>query len=219
MYQRYNKKLKYVLNNTEYYEFLSKFRGSLIFRGKSSLSFKLLDKIFLFYKKKFGIETDYLFKRAITNLMPYIGFRNVRLGKKTHYVPLLLKKHRRFKLLNEWLLKSNKNKSNVRGLKINDVCKMFYDALFNKGPIFDLKAEHFKKAMSSRYLLRSLFKSKKGKYSVKKLFKSAKKNQVKYIYTNATIKKLLHSLLFLNFYRTKKIRKFNSILRRGLKYV
>jgi ribosomal protein S7 len=101
MYQRYNNKIKYVLNDTEYYEFLSKFRGSLIFRGKSSLSYKLLDKIFFFYKETFGIETDYLFRKAITNLMPFIGYRDIRLGKKTHHVPLLLKKHRRFKLLNE----------------------------------------------------------------------------------------------------------------------
>jgi len=101
MYQRSNKKIKYVLNDSEYYEFLSKFRGYLISRGKSSLSYKLLDKIFFFYKKKFGIETDYLFKRAITNLTPFVGYRSIRLGKKTHYVPLLLKQHRRFKLLNE----------------------------------------------------------------------------------------------------------------------
>jgi len=218
MYQRYNNKIKYVLNDKEYYEFLSKFRGSLIFRGKSSLSYKLLDKIFFSYKETFGIETDYLFKKAVINLMPFIGHRSVKLGKKIHYVPMLLKKHRRFKLLFGWLLKSNKNKSNVRGFKINDVCKMFYDALFSTGPIFDLKSEHYKKSMSSRHLLRTLNKSKKGKYNVRKIIKSKKEDKLDYVYTNATIKRLLHSLLFLNFYSTKKIRKFNASLRRGLKY-
>jgi ribosomal protein S7 len=99
MYQKKGKKINYVIDDKEYYEFLSKFRGCLLFRGKSSLSFKLLDNIFFYFKKTFGLEPDYLFKRSIAELMPFLSYRNIRLGKKYYPVPFVLKKHRRFMLL------------------------------------------------------------------------------------------------------------------------
>ena len=45
---------KQELNNREFLTFLQKFRGSMIFRGKNSLSYKLFDAIRIRFKKVIG---------------------------------------------------------------------------------------------------------------------------------------------------------------------
>jgi len=53
MYKKINdKKVISYLDDTDFNLFVSKFRGSLIFKGKSSFSYKLFDNILLFLKKK-----------------------------------------------------------------------------------------------------------------------------------------------------------------------
>jgi len=44
---------KQEFNNREFLTFLKKFRGSMIFRGKNSLSYKLFDAIRIRFKKAF----------------------------------------------------------------------------------------------------------------------------------------------------------------------
>jgi len=153
-YKRKNKALAYSFTNKEYSEFLSRLRGCLIFRGKSSLSYKWMDKIFFKFKRTFGINTDFLFRKVLKNLIPFIGYRKVKMGKKVNPLPILLRKSKRQIILMNWLLKDTKNKSNVRGYKFKDLWENLYDGIYSKGAITDKKDDYFDKSLDFLYLLK-----------------------------------------------------------------
>jgi hypothetical protein len=116
------------------------------------------------------------------------------------------------------LLRLTKNKTNVRGLKIDDVCKIFYDALFKHGPIFDVKTEHFEKSLDSRHLLTKQVRKTKGKLSYKKIVSNLKRKQASYVYLNRSMEKLLDSMFFFKS-RHKRYKNLISSFRDQLKYV
>ena len=141
-----------------YLLFLRKFRGTMIYRGRSSLSYKLWDKIFsnlkIFMKKQKKYQrVDLALKRAVFNLIPILSTANVKRGKKVQVVPVLLKQHRRIVLINKWLLSNQKNKSNVRGINIDLISQLIIDAIRKKGNAYSQKLENSKKAYNSRYIL------------------------------------------------------------------
>jgi ribosomal protein S7 len=141
-----------------YLLFLRKFRGSMIYRGRSSLSYKLWDKIwknlkiFMQKQKKYQ-RVDLAFKRAVFNLIPILSTANVKRGKKVQVIPVLLKQHRRIVLINKWLLSNQKNKSNVRGINIDLISQLIIDAIRKKGNAYSQKVENSKKSYNSRYIL------------------------------------------------------------------
>lgn len=49
---------KQEFNRREFLTFVRKFRGSMIFRGKNSLSYKLFDSIRIRFKKAFRIDKN-----------------------------------------------------------------------------------------------------------------------------------------------------------------
>jgi ribosomal protein S7 len=106
---------KQEFNNREFLTFLKKFRGSMIFRGKNSLSYKLFDAIMIRFKKAFRyskkskkkskkrrrIDLHAAFRKAISNLIPILGISNVKRGRKVEAVPVLLKLRKRIVLINK----------------------------------------------------------------------------------------------------------------------
>ena len=197
-FKRNRKELMYSFSGKEYTEFLSRFRGSLIFRGKSSFSYKWMDKIFLKFKKTFGINTDFLFKKALRNLVPFVGYKKVKMGKKVYPLPILLHKKKRHMLLINWLLKDVKNKSNVRGYRFKDVWENLYDSLYNKGSIIEKKGDYLDKSLEFLYLFRRRRWRRKGKtLHIKNKFK------LKRYHWNNVIE---------NFYRKNKIALSNNPL-------
>lgn len=149
---------KQKFNNKEYLFFLRKFRGSMISKGKGSLSYKLYDSIRIYFKKilkgnKLNLDPDRVFKLAISNLIPILGIANVKRGRRIETVPVLLKLRKRIVLLNKWLISSQKNKSNVRGIKMNDVSRLLLLSLKGKGNVYDQKMENLKRVYSARHIL------------------------------------------------------------------
>jgi len=92
-------------------------------------------------------------KAGISNLIPVLGTSNVRRGRKVQTVPALLKFRKRVVLINKWLISNQKNKSNVRGIKINDVSRLIALSLIDKGSAYDQKMDNLKRAYAAKHIL------------------------------------------------------------------
>src|ERR1700754_2386804 len=93
-------------NNKEYLLFLRKFRGSMLSKGRRSFSYKLYDRIRIYFKKMLKedyshLDPDKVIKFAISNLIPVLGTANVRRGRRVETVPVLLKLRKRIVLMNK----------------------------------------------------------------------------------------------------------------------
>jgi len=171
---------KQKFNNKEYLLFLRKFRGSMISKGNRSISYKLYDSIRMFLKKAFKgktekyVDIDGVFKFAISNLIPVLGVSNVKRGRKIVTIPILLKLRKRIVLMNKWLISNQKNKSNVRGIKINEVSRLILHSIFNKGNIYEQKIENLKRAYVARHILLKM----SGKKTNKRAFKHLQKQVI-----------------------------------------
>jgi len=150
--RKFLQNFKEKFNNQEYLIFLKKFRGSMISKGKRSFSYKLFDKLRIYFKKvirilnekqkkknKRKLEYHSFLKGGISNLIPVLGTSNVRRGRKVQTVPALLKFRKRVVLINKWLISNQKNKSNVRGIKMSEVSRLIALSLINKGNAYDQK--------------------------------------------------------------------------------
>jgi len=213
---------KQEFNDREFLTFLKKFRGSMVFRGKSSFSYKLYDRINLIFKKsslKKKVNPEAVFRYAISNLIPVVGISNIKRGRKVETVPVLLKLRKRIVLINKWLISSQKNKSNVRGIKVNDVARLILLAASLKGNAYDQKMDYTKKVYSSRHVLlkmggrrnkrnfkryqKTVLKELEAKYGVLK-----KKKPLETV--AASIEKLFDTFIFLKYKR--KYRRIKRVI-------
>ena len=97
---------KQKFSKREYVIFLKKFRGSMISKGKRSLSYKFYDYIRVYFKKVLkknnsNLDPDLIFKKAISKLIPVLGTSNVKRGRRIETVPVLLKLRKRIVLMNK----------------------------------------------------------------------------------------------------------------------
>lgn len=228
---------KQKFNNQEYLTFLKKFRGSMISRGRRSFSYKLFDDIRIYFKrvlKEQNLDFNVILRVAISNLIPILGTSNVRRGRKIQTVPSLLKFRKRVVLINKWLISNQKNRSNVRGIKINDVSRLIALSLFNKGSAYDQKIDSLKKAYSAKHILLRMGKRHVNKRAFKKLQKKVLRNLEKkhgIVNTNTSTKvvkpetlvesigTLFNLIIFLKYKRKyKKVRIIANNFRRLLVY-
>jgi len=161
-------------NNQEYLIFLKKFRGSMISRGKRSFSYKLFDGIRIYFKKilkEQNLDFNLILRKSISNLIPILGVSNVRRGRKVQTVPALLKFRKRVVLINKWLIKNQKNRSNVRGIKVKDVSRLIALALFSKGGAYDQKIDILKRAYAAKHILLRMGGRRVNKRAFKRLQK------------------------------------------------
>ena len=141
------------LKNSEFEFFLSKFYGGLISRGRKSYAVRQFDKILVNLKKKFKKDPFNNLNKIANNLVPVLLSKQKRVGKVYHSVPKIALGNRRFVVMLSWIIKKQKNKSNVLGLKIDDVSRHLIDAVNNRGLLFNLKKQHLSMSLSGKHLL------------------------------------------------------------------
>jgi len=171
-------KSKYILGlkNNEFELFLSKFYGTLTSRGRKSFAIKLFNKILLNFKNKFDKDPFIELYKATNNLVPLLTSTQKKIGKVYHSVPKLASGNRRFVIMLSWIIKKQKSKSNVLGIKIDDISRHLIDAVNNKGVLVNLKKQQLSVALAGKHLLhinkrRSFYKRKlKRKKKLKKFF-------------------------------------------------
>lgn len=151
------------LNDFEFEFFLSKFYGTLISKGKKGHAIKLFNKILVNFKNKFKKDPFIELRKAIDNLIPILISTQKRIGKVYQAVPRLAIGNKRFVIMLSWIIKKQKGKTNVIGLKIDDVSKYLIDAVDNKGVLINLKKQNLSMALANKHLLyanrrRSYFK-------------------------------------------------------------
>jgi len=231
--KRFMQVFKQKFNNKEYLLFLRKFRGSMIFKGNRSRSYKLYDYIKIYFKKilkkKYRhIDPDYVFKAAISNLIPVLSTANVRRGRRIETVPVLLKLRKRIVLMNKWLISSQKNKSNVRGIKIKDVSRLIALLLSDKGNAYDQKMENMKRVFSARHILLKMGGRRLNKRAFRRLQdkileelkqKHGLDNNSKNEILVESIPKLFNLMIFLKYKRKyRRVKIMTKLLRLYLLY-
>jgi len=189
--KEYTKSGKYnfvlALKKNEFNYFLNKFYGSLISRGKKSFAIKQFNFILMKFKERFRSDPFIELHKSINNLIPILSSTQKKIGKIYHAVPSLAIGKRRFVIIINWILKKQKNKTNVRGVDIKDVSRNLIDAVLKKGLLIKLKRQHLASSLSGKHLLymnkrRSFVNLKKYKRTsfkslVKKGFKYEKKRR------------------------------------------
>jgi len=191
--KEYTKSGKYnfvlALKKNEFNYFLNKFYGSLISRGKKSFAIKQFNAILIKFKERFRSDPFVELHKSINNLIPILSSTQRKIGKIYHAVPSLAVGKRRFVIIINWILRKQKNKTNVRGVDIKDVSRNLIDAVLKKGLLIRLKRQHLASSLSGKHLLymnkrRSFINLKKYKRtSFKSLLKkdlNMKKNVVFY---------------------------------------
>lgn len=155
--KKYTKFGKYnfilALKKDEFNFFLNKFFGSLISRGKKGLAIKLFNKIIFNFKTKFKSDPFIELHKALNNLIPILSSTQKKMGKIYHAVPSLAVGKRRFVIMLNWILKKQKDKTNVKGISVNDVSRHLIDAVYKKGLLMKLKRQHLAYSLSGKHLL------------------------------------------------------------------
>lgn len=155
--KEYTKNNKYnfvlALKKNEFNFFLNKFYGSLISRGRKSFAIKQFNEILINFKENFKSDPFVELHKAINNLIPILSSTRKKIGKVYHAIPSLALGKRRFVIIINWILKKQKNKTNIRGININDVSKHLIDSVDKKGLLFKLKRQHLAYSLSGKHLL------------------------------------------------------------------
>lgn len=155
--KKYTKFGKYnfilALKKNEFNFFLNKFFGSLISRGKKGLAVKMFNEILFNFKAKFKSDPFIELHKALNNLIPILSSTQKKMGKIYHAVPSLAVGKRRFVIMLNWILKKQKNKTNVKGISVNDVSRHLIDAVYKKGLLLKLKRQHLSYSLSGKHLL------------------------------------------------------------------
>lgn len=141
------------LKKDEFNYFLTKFYGSLISRGRKNRAIKLFNEILIKFKTKFKSDPFIELHKAINNLIPILSSTQKKMGKIYHAVPSLAVGKRRFVVMISWILKKQKNKTNVRGINIDDISRHLIDAVYKKGLLLKLKRQHLAYSLSGKHLL------------------------------------------------------------------
>jgi len=157
-----------IVEDKEFYIFLKKFVGSFIFRGNKSRAMKMFDEILYGLKCKFNKDPIFILYAVFKKLVPIFAIAYKRVGNKYQPVPKFASKNVRVVLMNDWLIRSLKGKSNVRGVRVSDITKVIIDTYHNKGKALMNKKAFYKKALSGRHLL-STYKRKNRRVNLRKV--------------------------------------------------
>lgn len=152
MLKDYRTKLLGVEEN-EFFSFLQKFKGSLIFHGNSSRANKMFDNILWGLKKYFKKDPIIILYKVYLNLLPLFSVQYKRFGNKYQAIPKFFKGSNRNILVIGWLIKSLKGKSNVVGVKEDQIIKTIIDAYYMKGHAIINKKYYYDKVLSGRFFV------------------------------------------------------------------
>jgi len=156
-----------IIEDKEFYFFLKKFVGSFVFRGNKARAFKMYDEILYILKKTLKKEPLVVLHDVFLKLVPLFSIAYKRVGSRYQPVPRFANKNVRIVLMITWLIRNFKGKSNVRGIRVNDVAKVIIDTYNNKGRALASKKAFYKRALSGRHLL-STYKRKNKRFNFRK---------------------------------------------------
>lgn len=156
-----------IIEDKEFYYFLKKFIGSLIFEGNKTRALKMYDEILYLLKKTLKKEPLVILHSVFLKLVPVFSIAYKRVGNRYQPVPRFANKNVRIVLIINWLIRNIKGKSNIRGVKVNDIVKIIIDTYNNKGKALANKKAFYKKALSGRHLL-STYKRKNKRFNFRK---------------------------------------------------
>lgn len=101
--------------------------------------------------------------------MPVVGLSSIKRGKRIQKVPILLNQRRRYALINNWIIRKQKDTTNVRGVKIKSIGEELMNSFFLKSKTKVYRDDYTKDALKARYLL-----MRRGKTRVSPGFSSFK---------------------------------------------
>ena len=156
-----------IVEDKEFYLFLKKFVGSLLFRGNKSRAIKMYDEILYIMKKTLKQDPMVILYYIFVKLIPIFSIAYKRIGTRYQPVPKLASKNVRVVLIIDWLIRSLKGKSNIKGVRVNDIAKVLIDTYNDKGKALANKKAFYKRALSGRHLL-STYKRKNRRFNFRK---------------------------------------------------
>ena len=141
----------YSLTYRDFLIFRKKFYGIFIFRGKKSFSIKILHYILLNLKKlrrKFNPMT--LFFIIAKRATPFLTIGQRKFGTNVIAIPSFFFGNKKSVLLLHWIVRLMRNKSNIYGIKREDVLKNLVDIYKFRGSVLKFKEEHNRKVRLTR---------------------------------------------------------------------
>jgi len=146
--------LKFKLKEHEFNIFLSKYIGCFVSRGKYAIALNKYIELLFNIKKSVKLNPFETFRIAVVNLLPVVGTRMLRLGKTLHAIPTYLSKRgRRFNVLFKWLLRSHRNKSNVRGVNVKELSRHIVAAATKRGVLMRVKKNYIADSLLAMHML------------------------------------------------------------------
>jgi len=115
----------------------------LIFSGKKQIGIKLINFCFLFIKIFFKINPAFIFKKAMSCLIPFFELKKIQKGTQSSYSVKFTKTERRQALCLRWVI-AIARESNSKFYK--QLALELYNSSMAKGRAFDKKVELLKKA-------------------------------------------------------------------------
>jgi ribosomal protein S7 len=141
----------YSLTYRDFLIFRKKFYGIFIFRGKKSFSIKFLHYILLNLKKlQRKVNPMQIFFIIAKRITPFLTIGQRKFGKNIIAVPSFFFGNKKNVLILRWIVRLMKNKSNIYGIKKEDVLKNLIDIYKFRGSVLKLKEEHNKKVRLTR---------------------------------------------------------------------
>ena len=170
--KKVNKRALYsmVIEKDEFYKFLKKFMGSLIFKGNKVRAMKSFDEILYNLKKNLKRKPMDIFYTIFLRLVPIFSIAYKRMGNRYQPVPKLANKNVRVVLMIDWLIRGYKGKSNSRGVKVMDIIRILIDTYKGKGKALAQKKAFYRRALSGRHLLNN-YRKKNSKLNFKRIRK------------------------------------------------
>jgi len=168
----------------DFQDFLSKFLGVFIYKGKKTFALKTMDYFYYNLKNIFHLDPDEIFYKIVLNLIPFLVTGGKSHKGRNYYVPIVVKGNKRYVLIIDWIVRFVKDNSNIWGIKRDDVLKCLVDSFYFKGLAVNLKRDQYAKALDSKYNIRrhnsdeyiklmdKLDKSEKQKQEELRLFES-----------------------------------------------
>lgn len=177
--------------------FKKKLCGMFIYKGKKSFSIKLFDFFLKGLKRKLNNNPIKNLYKIVINLVPFFLLTQKKIGKRLVYLPMLAKANKKNRFMLNWLVRQLKDKSNIKGIKKEDVLNLMLETLKKKGLAINLKKDFYNLALINKYNLR---KSYGDRFIIRKWEKEKyKKDEEKNEYQ-----------LLLNFMDDKQIKKWRK---------
>lgn len=149
------------LTSREFATFLKKLCGTLVHRGKKSYSIRVYNYLLLNLKKKFKKDPTILIYDVANKLMPVfvIGQKQYR-GSITD-VPVLARGNKKNLYMLNWLVRQLRNKSNIIGVKKQDILKIFADSVNHRSSALSSKKQHDENLQHVKHNLKRVLSHKK----------------------------------------------------------